>query len=131
MISSLRRAVTTATISVALWASILAVEVAGRAPSVSGTAKGLLAFVVVSVLLSSVAVPVGGGILTLAALRPDLPHPDRRAQVLLAVLLGVTLIVLGLKWLPWVMNPHGNPPGLTSGDSGQARGATTSRRATL
>jgi hypothetical protein len=36
--------------------------------------------------------------------------------VLLAAVLGVTLILLGLKWLPWVMDPQGgDPPGMNLG----------------
>jgi hypothetical protein len=68
--------------------------------------------VVVLVLLSAVAVPIGGGILSLFTSYQDLRHSERRGQGLLAALLGVTLIVLGLKWLSWVMDPRGNPPGM-------------------
>lgn len=75
------------------------VETVGRQPSVSGVAKALAVSVVVAVLLSAVAVPVGGGILTLVAVYQDLGHHDRRAQAFAAALLGLALIAWGLKWL--------------------------------
>ena len=115
MISSLRRALIASMLSVALWSFVLAVEMGGRAPSVSGVAKALLVSLVVIVLLCAVAVPVGGGVLTLFAIHRDLRHRDRRSQAFVAALLGLTLIVLGLKWLPWVMDPRGNPPGMVFG----------------
>jgi hypothetical protein len=91
------------------------VEMVGRQPSVSGVAKALVASVVVAVLLSAVAVPLVGGILTLVAIHRDLGRQGRRAQVLVAALLGLALIGWGLKWLSWVMDPHESPPGMHIG----------------
>jgi hypothetical protein len=113
--SSFRRAVITGAISLGLWSSVFLVEKFGRQPAVSGVAKALVASAVVMVLLGAVAVPVAGGLLSLFAGYQDLRHPDRRRQGVLAVLLGFVLIVLGLKWLSWVMDPRGNPPGMDVG----------------
>ena len=112
---ALRRAVITSGISVALWSSVLIVEMIGQQPSVSGVAKALVVAVVLAVLLSTVAVPVGGGLLTLVAIHADLGHHDRRAQAFVAALLGLALIGWGLRWLSWVMDPRGNPPGMYIG----------------
>lgn len=107
MTSSLRRAVITGTISAVLWGTVLAVEIGGRQPS-SSTLKALAVVVILAVAL----VPLAGGFLTLFAARQDLHHLYRRAQTLLAILLGVALIVWGLKWLSWLIDPRGNPPGM-------------------
>ena len=97
-----------------LWGLVLAVEMVGRAPSVSGVTKALLVTVILLVLVSAVAVPVAGGTLVLFAIRQDLSRPGHRGQALLAALLGLTLIVLGFRWLPWAIDPIGPPPGMNA-----------------
>jgi hypothetical protein len=91
------------------------VEMLGRQPSVSGIAKALVVSAVVAALLGAVAVPIVGGVLTLVATRQDLSHQGRRPQAIVAGLLGLALVGWGLRWLWWVMDPRGNPPGMYIG----------------
>lgn len=112
MSPSLRRGVTSALVSFLPWGLILVVEFAGKEPSVSGMAKSLVVSAVVLVLLSAVVIPVGGGVLTLVAARRDLGDPVRRAQAMAAAVLGLTLILCGLRWLAWVVDPRQDPPGM-------------------
>lgn len=113
MTTSLKRALATGLLSLVLWGSILAVETVGSASSPSGFAKVALTTVVLCVLLGSVATPIVGGALTLLAARSEMGDRTRRAQVVGATAIAIALILLGLRWLPWVMDPQASePPGM-------------------
>ncbi len=111
MNSSLRRAVVTSAISVVLWTAVLVVERVGRQPS-SAAVKALVVVVVVLVLVALAAIPLGGGLLTLLAVRQDVRRRDRVAQALIAATIGLACVVAGLEWLAWLADPRGNPPGV-------------------
>ena len=107
MNSSLRRALVTSGISLALFGVVVVVEMVGKQPS-SQVVKALA----VLVMLMVATIPLGGGAITLLAARENIAHRDRVVQAVIATLIAVVCVVAGIKWLAWLADPRGDPPGI-------------------
>jgi hypothetical protein len=88
MNSSLRRALVTSGISLALFGVVVVVEMVGKQPS-SQVVKALA----VLVMLMVATIPLGGGAITLLVARENIAHRDRVVQAVIATLIAVVCVV--------------------------------------